>query len=295
MKQGDSAATLRENVEFLLRREALTKRQLDATLDMLALESFRREPGGSLKKILESYNASLPSPSSVCTVNLCRALLRDSELKVKAEELLSQGLEDTPAGAHGKIAYAKNKFTDLAFEKLSLRLSNAKAIHLPSFSDACEALNDGVCEFAILPLGNTIDGKLFGVYTMIDRYGLKICGVCDVDTDENRTVRYALLAKKTARTLQKRAKNLGYLLEFSLISRNADFLSELGSGIDKCGAVLISVDSRPVPYDHQLKKYIFSLNVQKNDLELLKLWLTLSYESFSLIGFYPQSEEGTHI
>lgn len=287
MEYRDRTETLRENIALLRKREALTEKQIELMLDHIAADICADRASQTPKRILEEYYAELGSDLAPHAMNLCAALLAQKATRQKIEELLSQGNEETPAGAHGKIAYTKNKFNDLAFEKFSRYVRNAKVISLPSFGDACEALNDGACEYAILPLGNTVDGKLFGIYTMLDRYGFKICNVCDVDTDESRTVRYALVAKKAYPPSRSSSAKGEYILEFSIISGDGTFLAQLCKGFEKCGAALISVDSRPLPYDQQLKKYMFSLRLYTKDAELLQLWLTLCFESYSLIGFYP--------
>ena len=88
--------------------------------------------------------------------------------------------------ARGNIAYQHSIYTDEAFLHFSRVLPTARAVYSDSFSGVCEQVFNGLCEYCILPLENTQDGKLVRFYNLIQKYELKIVLTCSVTTSDNR-------------------------------------------------------------------------------------------------------------
>ncbi len=99
--------------------------------------------------------------------------------------------------ASDRIAYLQNSYTDSAFMQFSSLLSYPRAAYFESITDVCESVfNDG-CEYCILPIETSNDGKLFSFYEMILKYSFKINAVYDLHSnDKNEYTRYALLSKR---------------------------------------------------------------------------------------------------
>ncbi len=91
----------------------------------------------------------------------------------------------------GRIAYVKNSYNDEAYLKLSVAVSDPKAIYFDGAAAVCEALAEGECEYCILPTES--DGiKLASFYDFIKKYALvRVCEY-DLATDGGYT-RYSLL------------------------------------------------------------------------------------------------------
>lgn len=88
--------------------------------------------------------------------------------------------------ARGNIAYQHSIYTDEAFLHFSRVLPTARAVYSDSFAGVCEQVFNGLCEYCILPLENTQDGKLVRFYNLIQKYELKIVLTCSVTTSDNR-------------------------------------------------------------------------------------------------------------
>ncbi|MBQ7397412.1 MAG: hypothetical protein IJW09_01140 [Clostridia bacterium] len=88
--------------------------------------------------------------------------------------------------ARGNIAYQHSIYTDEAFLHFSRVLPTARAVYSDSFSGVCEQVFNGLCEYCILPLENSQDGKLVRFYNLIQKYELKIVLTCSVTTSDNR-------------------------------------------------------------------------------------------------------------
>ena len=152
-------------------RGDIANEQRSLTLSEIARTLCEDNEGEALSEIVRK-NAELTAECSPAdSIILCRELLmrKRSADELKRITAIGEG-EETAAGTHGKIAYPKNKFNDAAFEYLSLAVSTPRAVYTSSINAACEAVAEGSCEFCILPIENSLDGKLFGFYSLLDRY-----------------------------------------------------------------------------------------------------------------------------
>jgi hypothetical protein len=269
-------------------RGDIANEQRALTLSEIARTLCEDNEGEALSEIVRKYAELTAECSPADSIILCRELLlrKRSADELKRITAIGEG-EETAAGTHGKIAYPKNKFNDAAFEHLSLAVSTPRAVYTSSINAACEAVAEGSCEFCILPIENSLDGKLFGFYSLLDRFELKICAVCDIDGDGDSHIRYALIGRGCREPIERIAKSTPFILEFFVLDSDGDFLDGLLPAAKACNAQLISIDTRPVPYDTQSKKFILSFRVSRNDSLLLRTFLTLYYDSYSPIGLYP--------
>lgn len=222
---------------------------------------------------------------------ICSALVDHPAFAKSMRYAVAVGHEEaTPAGSHGRIAYMKNKYGDEAFEKFSSRINGAKPSLTASMTDACEAVADGSCEFCILPIRNSLDGRLWGFYSMLDRYGLKICDVCSIDAiDGISSTDCALIGKSCPEPTKRQTKDSELVFEFSVLAEDGSFLTDILSTAKSLGATTLLVDSRPVEYDVQLYRYVLSFLIEPSDSLLLRALLFVSCDSYTPIGLYAQN------
>ncbi len=104
--------------------------------------------------------------------------------------------EDVPAAAKGRIAYMAGALADKAYICFAEHIPHCRAAAFHSFVDACEEVRGGLCEYCILPLESTTEGKLLGFSRLIIKYRLRIVAVSDIRGAGEEIMRFALL--KTA-------------------------------------------------------------------------------------------------
>jgi hypothetical protein len=139
-----------ENLRELDKRLNIAKQQKEITLYELA--KLYCEAYSDTDDILTSLQATIPTLSTSDKIIFLSELCR-TELNDKIKNLLFIGSsEPTLAGAHSKISYVKNRYNDLAFEHFSHSVANAKPDYALSFTECCENVFDGRCEFCILPI-----------------------------------------------------------------------------------------------------------------------------------------------
>lgn len=106
---------------------------------------------------------------------------------------LSTRADDVPAAAKGRVAYMPGALADQAYIRFAEHIPHCRAAVFHGFVDACEEVWGGLCEYCILPLESTTEGKLLGFSRLIIKYRLQIIAVCDVTDAGEETMRFALL------------------------------------------------------------------------------------------------------
>ncbi len=156
-----------------------------------------------------------------------------------------------PESSRGRIAYMAGAFADKAYARLSPLVPHARAATFHSFVDACEEVSGGLCEYGILPLENTQNGKLSAFSHLILRYGLYIVAVCDLENGvaEGQYTRFALLRKAdddTPATPLDPPENTASPLYIELLhTTDSPSLTELLHAAAFCGLTLVRVDTLP--------------------------------------------------
>ena len=283
MAKNEKLKTLADNLNVFRSRTSIASEQTSLTLSHISsilCDSFK---DATPEELDNEYKKLVPSAFGGDKIILYKEMASRPSLLAKMKENFSIGIDSTPAGAHGKISYVRNDLNTVAFDLLSERINNAKYVWEPSFVLSCESVSEGKSEFCILPIESSSDGKLFGFYSMMERYDLKIVSVCEVDDDRGETAKYALVAKSSASDI----RSDGYLVfEFSLLSDDCDFLSELISAAKACDASTEKISFVPVKYDSNLLRYILSFKISSQNILPFKAFLALTYHSYTPIGCY---------
>lgn len=280
---------LTENLAVFKERAEISGEQIELTLSQIAALICEESSGEELSGILARYSDALGECTGAQRLTLCREIVARKKGSPELRRLLSIGDSSAAlAGTHGKITFPKNKYNDAAFERFSQRINGAKAIYSASINAACEAVADGSCEFCILPVENSLEGKLFSFYALLDRYELKICAACDLEAEEDSHIRYALVCRGYREPSERTVKSAPYLLDLLLLDSGEELLCELLEVARLCKAELISVDTRPVPYDAQSKKLLLSFRLHGNDGLLFCGFLPMNYDGYTPIGLYRE-------
>jgi prephenate dehydratase len=290
-QKNDNIAIIRDNLRELDGRIALAEEQRQISLSLLASELLDDTDHTDALDIYTRFCSMLTVASGEDKIFICRRLAERAELLGEVENNMLSFSENTAAGSHEKVAYLRNRYNDEAFAYLTASMSNAKPVFASSFAGACEEVVDNRAEFCILPIEDSNDGKLFGFYSMLDRYDLKITSVCDVENEERgNTVRYALvgrgISKKELSAISR--KKLPCSLEFSIISSDASFSGELISAARCCGATVKKINSLPVEYDENLRKFFLTLDISPDEIYPISLYLALEYSSYNFLGLYQK-------
>lgn len=283
---------LRENLVEFERRISIADQQRSLTLSEIAALICEESEQSEISELAERYM----SIAGKCTMQdrllLCREIVSNKRISSDIRKMIAIGdSTNALAGTHGKIAFPKNKYNDAAFEIFASKINSAKAIYSPSINSACEAVADGSCEFCILPIENSLEGKLLSFYALLDRFELKICAACDIDSDGDSNIRYALVCRGCREPSERLLKGSFYVFEFFLLDSGEELLGDLLNAAKICSAELLSLDSRPVPYDAQSKKFLLSFRVTGAGALLFRSFLQMNYDGCTPVALYPDPQK----
>ena len=214
--------------------------------------------------------------------------------------------ESSPAStvsptAAGRIAYMPSAFADKAYLRFADHVENCRAATHAGFSDACEEVRGGLCEYCILPLESSADGKLLTFSSLILHYGLRIVAVCDLASGiaADHVTRFALLRLATdewaaAPSIPPLGGSEQLSVELLHVTASTP-LSELLIAADFCRMSLLRADTLPrdayAPTDADATDTPPVCVVLRadahSDLTTFLRYLSLDAADDRLIGIYP--------
>lgn len=126
---------------------------------------------------------------------VCKKTVEKTGRKYTAENFGQVLFGDCPAlsPANRKIAFVRNMQSGKAFECFAKYVFGAMTAYRDSFALACESVADGECSYGILPLRNSVDGRLGAFYKMLDKHELGVLLCCDIVNKSGDVTRYALV------------------------------------------------------------------------------------------------------
>lgn len=217
----------------------------------------------------------------LCT-ELCRRLPAENNL---LQEFLFPSAETVAETSFNRISYQKNSYTDRAYELFSALLPEPRAAYAHSFPSVCEDVYNGLCEYCILPLENSTEGRLQSFSRLIAEYELKIAATCEVQTGEGRSTRFALLRKNAI--LLDGAEGLPRLFELACQMGEYPEAEDLLSVARICGLPLLRAEctaSSEIGTGGSLNALF---TTEKGNLTAFLLYLAMELPSAVPVGIYP--------
>lgn len=285
MNTKDAISIYCGNIDEFSRRKRIAEAQRTGSVEELIEAFVRASSGYTASEVCADFRKILPVSTYEDRARLCMALSVSSRYGGEMWRKSFMG-EDVAAGSHGKVALVRNRYNELAFSCFSKVITRPKEVFSASFAAACEDVYDNRSEFCILPIENSQSGRLFGFYSMLDRYELRICAVCEPEADDNAegNAKYALVGRAIP---DRVPKNSRWCFEFSVISDSGSALSDISGVAYIFGARLIKIDSLPVEYDSGLQKYYFTFSLPETNISAFDLFLTEEYARYTTVGLYP--------
>ncbi|MBQ7321102.1 MAG: hypothetical protein IJW99_03315 [Clostridia bacterium] len=200
----------------------------------------------------------------------------------------SNGTDEVPERARDKIAYLRNSYADSAYLRFSATLAHPRAAYFDSFADVCEEVYNGICEYGILPLFHSRDGRLHRFFSMLEKYDLRVVCACEVPAAEREGVtvtRFALVRKRFLPIRRMRPSHAELMLP-----AGDDDLCELLSAARLCGMTTERVDTRPAEdFDETgAQNYLVSLRLPREHAPLAAFlaFLSLDLPRATVTGLY---------
>ena len=264
----DRFGALREQLSVHLRELAVELSE--GMRDGAAFLSSLADHGADLDRLLPPPDAD--RAKAYLALELRRLLPRDGTQWL--DWYLPSG-DEISAEAHNRIAYQRNRFTDEAFSLFSSLLRDARAAYPHTFRAVCDEVAGGTCEFCILPLESSGEGRLRAFTSLIELYGLKIVAVCTVPIGDGRVTHYALLRRSLLPLRPREGASWWLEIRCDTAGRAPDGI--LG------GAALCGMNPDYAEFSHGSLRAVFP---PAGDLPAFLLFLSLSYPHFEITGLF---------
>lgn len=275
--------TLKQDAESLRLESSLFLRRVLSS-HFPAESSFER----TAKSLLEFFqkNRHLLPDQHECVFLICELLANRFPDIAERQKSFFVPLSAFSTGRPATVScWMNNRLSVGAFERFLSLLPAAKAVSVDSFSEVCERVAKQECDFGILPIENTTDGRLSSFYKMLDRHELKICAVCDVeDPDGDSRTRMALIGSRVM--ILKR--DLPALVEFSFVSADAERRYDLLWTARYFEASLTRYVCAPLSYRSDGEMDTATFEVKNERLLPFLIYLHLFFSDANVIGFFVQ-------
>ena len=191
-----------------------------------------------------------------------------------------------------KIAYLKNSYNDAAYIAFADHLDSPKSYYAQSVSEICEAVNGGHCEFCILPIETSNEGKLLSFYRSIIKWGLKINLVYDMQSRSgDEYTRYALLSRDVYSGIKaSNARNKEQYFDFLVTAKDGLSISEITMAAELCSLDVASIDTIKATSERGKPEGYFclSLKIYKGDFNTFLSYLAVDCPDFIPLGIYTR-------
>ena len=285
MNFDDAIKVYCENIAEFSRRSSISEAQRRVMVNELSTSLVEGSAHLGAREICHLFKGMLPKSCYEDRAMLCMTLGASPRYSADMRKSSLFG-EQIAAGLHGKVSLVRNNYNELAFARFSKIITRPKEIFSSSFVSVCEDVYDNRSEFCILPVENSQSGRLFGFYSMIDRYELKICAVCELEAEgeSEGSVKYALVGRSLPDRVPKRSR---WNFEFSVISEDGAAFFDIKRASEVFGARLVKIDSLPVEYDGGSQKYYFTFDLPWANIAAFDLFLSEEYARYTSVGAYP--------
>ena len=250
------------------------------------------DSGNIISENLHSANAIFSKFSLIERLTIFKEVFSKLGLEKKSLERLFSGNseENLSEEASERVAYLKNSYNDNAYMQFSALLTSPRAAYFGSVSDVCESVYNGNCDYCILPVETSGDGKLISFYEMILKYGFKINAVCDLHSEKGYT-KYALLSKRFAigsSGLRSKARNRYF--EFIFTENDGLSLEDALCAASFCSLKLRRIDTLNVSHEKSIKGDLICpiFRADGSDMQTFMSFLAIDCPDFIPIGLYMQ-------
>ena len=260
--------------------------------------SLKSESFCDSQKIIDKNHKSINSIYSALSLRerllICEAICNtySSGEKIGYDTFFANEEKESSSDSEGRIAYLKSSYNDTAFLEFSHLLPSARASYFDSIANVCESVYNGTCEYCILPLETSSDGKLSSFYDLILKYGFNICAVYDLHhAESSKYTRYGLVGKKSdVKGSNLKTKSRIRFLEFAFEEDSYPSTVDILSAAQFCSMKLRRIDTLSNSSVRSSKSPLICpvLRVDSADLNTFLTFMAIDCPSFKLLGIYTQ-------
>ena len=217
----------------------------------------------------------------------CRALAEGEKCDIKdVSKALFGAAEPIPPKAEKRVAMLGNAQSSRAFELFAAKLHGAMALYEDNFQSACEAVYAKDVQYAVIPLSSNADGRLDGLYRMMEKYGLNVDMTCRVSLPDGSSTCFALAGRPAAEIVSGGRMKF----EFKITLDDVSELSEMSEAAEFFGAVLERAEELPQLF-YRDNTFGMLLDIEDADAAGLFVYFAMRFPRLVPIGIYSHITE----
>ncbi len=251
---------------------------------MPPMPSIDETAGSALEENAALVKAKLASDAGAYIADFCGKVT--SELKNSAKLKPSPALFTDNKGTKslgGTVAFAESQLLVGAFSQFQKKNSRLIPSYVRSFTDACEDVSAGVCDYCILPIENSREGALLTVYGLIERYELFIARVVSIENNEI-TTKFALLCRGFHGIMESDNRQN---IDLRLSARDKEVWAQIYTGANVLGVSFIKTVAVPLGYTDGYA-HICTFSANGETLFAFLLFLSTIRADYTIIGTYEE-------
>lgn len=180
------------------------------------------------------------------------------------------------------IATTIGKQTNEAFEFFATKFSNCSPKESDNFMDVCDAVSKGEADFGIIPVSNTIDGRLSAYCSFIESNQLFIAMTTMIDSpDGENTTEFALVSSKLYSHIED---NMVFRIRITL--EDYSEIENIFKCVDYNKGTLLRTDVLPQSEAARDNSLDILIDVTNADIKAIICYLKLNYPQFATVGLY---------
>lgn len=211
--------------------------------------------------------------------------------RINYEMFLESSQEPVDPKAKDRIAYLKSTYNDAAYLEFANLLSSPCAAYYDSIANVCESVYNGTCEYCILPLETSTDGKLSSFYDLILKYGFTIRALYDLHhADSSNHTKYGLISRaSTVHASTIKTKSKIKFIEFVFEHDSYPSLTDVLSASEFCSMRLRRIDTLGILQNKNKTPLICPVfRVDTADLNTFLTFMAIDCPSLKILGIYTQ-------
>ncbi len=191
-------------------------------------------------------------------------------------------------GQDKKVSFVRGNQSGRAFEYFAKFVPGVLAEYEEDFKSACEAVANGESTYAIIPIENSLDGRLNSFYRLIEKYTLFIVLTAEVPSEDYETSTKFALVYKNPDIIEAEGEEF---FECKITFYQQRDIGNIILAADYFGADVCKIHSLPLSFGGRENSFDITFAIDGADIAGLFCYLFLEYPHFSTVGFYTSVEE----
>lgn len=217
----------------------------------------------------------------------CRALVEGEKVDFNSiSNAIFGAAEPVPNHSSKRVALLNNAQSSRAFELFAAEIRGAISSYEDNFQSACEAVYARDVQYAVIPVSSNADGRLDGLYRMMEKYGLVVNMTCRVSQSDGGSTCFALAGRPTHAIISHGRVKFEFKITFDDVSE----LTEMAEAAGFFGAALERADALPGIYGRD-NTFGFVLDVDNADVGGLFVYAAMRFPRLVPIGIYSHITE----